>query len=548
MNNKVPSGKLILLAVLPGILLGLAWPPMPLVALSFIAFMPFLYLEDLISRHPLRNPRHFMLWCSLMVLVWNLAVAWWMFNGPVLPAAMVILTNTILLSLPFYGFHVTKKQFGDSVGYAAFIIYVLGVEYFHFNWQIHWPWLTLGHSWAMFPDAIQWYELTGVQGGSLWVLCSNVFIYLAIKNFGKAALWIQNRWQLKSSSVSILAILWVSIRPLLWVLIPLSIAPIFTFGAFWVKGAHDKEVLLVQPNIDTYSQKFEKGNEDSILTHLLELSSLDEQQDPPSLVVWPETAVPGYVWEGSWSGSAHFDRVVETVKTSGVPLLAGMVTRDTVSDKHAYSHYFEDGTCCFEAYNSALLITLDTIQVYHKAKLVAGSEYTPYPFLFGFYNAGWGLPGSDVISYSPGYSFNSLSSENSMSLVPAICFESVFSDHITQFIKEESQVITIITNDGWWGNTPGAQQHLYMAVLRAIENRRYVIRVANTGVSAIIDVTGKIRDIIPYGEEGVLIGKVQGRRGLTFYSKHGNYIGRVAAGIAVFFLLATFVKRRTHPK
>jgi apolipoprotein N-acyltransferase len=126
---------------------------------------------------------------------------------------------------------------------------------------------------------------------------------------------------------------------------------------------------------------------------------------------------------------------------------------------------------------------------------------------------------------------------DSLKIAPVICYESVFGSYVTQYIDKGANLIFVITNDGWWGNTAGHRQHFTFSQLRAIETRRSVARSANTGISAFIDQRGDIYQATNYWEPAVIRQVINANDELTLYVKYGDYIARLSAFVAVFLLL-----------
>jgi apolipoprotein N-acyltransferase len=126
---------------------------------------------------------------------------------------------------------------------------------------------------------------------------------------------------------------------------------------------------------------------------------------------------------------------------------------------------------------------------------------------------------------------------------PVICYESIYGDFVGGFVRNGAQILCIITNDGWWGNTPGHRQHARYAKLRAIETRRDVARCANTGISCFINQRGDVSQATPYWEEAVISQTVKANDAITFYVKYGDIIGRAALFLMGILLLLAVVFR-----
>jgi len=135
-----------------------------------------------------------------------------------------------------------------------------------------------------------------------------------------------------------------------------------------------------------------------------------------------------------------------------------------------------------------------------------------------------------------------LTDVNSTKIASIICYESVYGEFVIKRIREGANIIFVITNDGWWGNTPGHRQHFLFSVLRAIETRRSIARSANTGISAFINQRGDVFQRTGYWEPAVISQQINANDKLTYYVKNGDYIARVSVFISVLVLLIAFVQ------
>src|SRR5580658_524968 len=221
-----------LLSALTGLLLYAAWPESPLTLLIFIAFIPLLWLE----RQGIRRARFFG-WTYLSMLMWNIGATWWIWNASIPGALGAFLANSLLMCLPWLGFHWIRARMGNIFGYCSLILFWLSFEYFHLqNWGLSWPWLTLGNLFAARPQWVQWYQITGTSGGSLWILLVNVLLFR----------WL---WQLikhERFSTSTLA------AALALVILPISLSAITATGEKIY--APKKQIVIVQPNVDPYEK------------------------------------------------------------------------------------------------------------------------------------------------------------------------------------------------------------------------------------------------------------------------------------------------------
>ncbi len=127
--------------------------------------------------------------------------------------------------------------------------------------------------------------------------------------------------------------------------------------------------------------------------------------------------------------------------------------------------------------------------------------------------------------------------DDSIKIAPVICYESVFGDYINSFVKKGAELIFIITNDGWWRNSPGYKQHFSFARLRAIETRRSIARAANTGISGFINQRGDVIQQTAWWQPDAISGELNVNDKITFYVKHGDYIARISLFMSVLLIL-----------
>jgi len=524
-NRKL---KLTLLTLLPAILFWLAWPPRDLFFLSFVAFVPLFMLEE-----ETKDIKYGAWIIYLSLLLWNAAISWWVWNAEATSSIVMMVANAGLMYLPWLGYRKAKTILSPSRAFLVFVSLWLSYEYLHLTWEITWPWFMLGNIFAKHNVVVQWYEITGALGGSLWVLIANVVLYKAIL---KAGTW--KKW----------------IAPASWIVIPMLISIPFYLNSkldqslFTPHDLYTHETLLVQPNVDPYL----KFDESTKVSNLVDMLAMAEKEITPNTkyVIMPETAVVEYVDEDNPYQYKSIQVLKEfTKKHPQIHLITGISTYNFYDEGEPMSEtarQIESGQY-YESYNTALeMNSAGQIDLYHKGKLVPGAEKMPYPFLFGFLeyfalDMG-GITGS--LGSDP-YPKNFDAGEKP-DLAPLICYESVFPGHVADFTRRGAEILLVITNDGWWRDTDGYKQHMYYACLRAIENRREVLRSANTGITCRINALGEITERTEWWEPTVLKVNAQKHTRLTFYSRYGDYIGRFGSFIGIFFVLGMFVKKRSR--
>lgn len=515
--------KILLYVISPALLFWLAWPPRDLFFLGFFAFVPLFILED-----KTKNIRgsSWLIYASL--LIWNIVISWWVGYAEFYSSIFMLLANSWLMYLPWLGYRKARNMVRDQKALLIFISLWLSFEYLHLNWQISWPWFTLGNIFAKHNEVVQWYEITGTLGGSLWVLTTNVFFFLSIQ---------------KSN-------LKYGLRP-----IGLIIVPILLSIPFYLSNQSDyttskkstHPALVVQPNIDPYL-KFDKEKEVINLIDMLELVE-PEIDDSTDYVIFPETAIVEYVDENYPDRFESIQLLKRFVKKHPqIHIISGISTYKFFNKEEPLSQTARKTKSgdYYDSYNTAIEIDKHgNLDFYHKGKLVPGAEIMPYPTIFKFL---------DFLAVDLGGISGSLGSDKKPkvfdagekpNLAPLICYESVFPGHVAEFCREGAEILLVITNDGWWKDTDGYKQHMYYASLRAIENRREVLRSANTGISCRIDKLGKIHEHSQWWREEVVPVMVNSFDNMTFYTKYGDYIGRLASFIGSFFILGMIVKKKS---
>jgi apolipoprotein N-acyltransferase len=302
--------------------------------------------------------------------------------------------------------------------------------------------------------------------------------------------------------------------------------------------------VVVQPNIDPYRDKFGNMTAEQQLEVWLTLAN-GAADSATHYVVAPET-VFGNVVENTiqWNGTVRRIRDF-ALQYPHLSVIAGMSSYHLypAGERPTYTAHRMDGGY-YDNYNSVVQINREAdFQIYHKSKLVIGVEKLPYPQYLNFLED-WaidlgGITGSLAIDKkrhvftTPGSPFRT---------GVAICYESIYGRFYTEYVKNGANLMFIITNDGWWGNTPGYRQHLTYASLRAVETRRSIARSANTGISALINQRGEITERTEWWTPATLKGTLHANDKVTFYVTHGDYIGRVACFVSLLLLLVSLGK------
>jgi len=512
------SGRKVFFCVLTAVLLWAAWPAAGFAPLLFIAFIPLLLAEKKICEQKKAGKRVRLFGYSYLAFVlFNLLTTWWVWFASPFGMMGAVLANALLMSFVFQVFHWTKLNTGKIFGSLSLLIYWGAFEHLHMDWDLSWPWLNLGNGFASWANMVQWYEYTGTLGGTVWIWTSNLMLTEILTVPGK-----RNKP---------LVFLWTSL-----ILIPVLIS--MKIHGSYTESHRPAEVVVVQPNIDPYNEKF-SGNSDEQLTRMLTMAA-GKSSTSTRIIVCPETALP----DGIWSEELYSHHQIGAIRQflSQRPttrFLAGLSYFKYFRPGEPLSETarpFRNGEANYDAYNAAMQIDqTSNIQLHFKSKLVPGVEKMPFPELLGFLedfaiDLG-GISGSLGVQEKP-----VVFRGDSIRIAPVICYESIYGDYIGEYVRDGANLICIMTNDGWWSNTPGYRQHCQYARLRAIEHRRSVARSANTGISCFIDQRGEIHDATGWWTSAVIRRELNLNDQLTFYSRYGNILESaftVLAGIAL---------------
>lgn len=510
--------------------------------LALFGIVPLLCMEriaDLTGKKRIW-PYHY----SAFVL-WNAITTFWVCNATIGGGIFAVLANSLQMSLVFGLFRLSKKKFQGSLPYIFLAVAWIAWERFYFDAEISWPWLVLGNSFARTTWAVQWYEITGTLGGSLWIWACNLGLFGLLVSLSDGRFF---GWNIKAKAAAAGGYVILLTVPFI---VSAGIGKDYRNS---MDAPEKLPVLIVQPNIDPYN-KFQAMTQDqqnalleSQIAPTLKARKADSISSP-LLIVAPETFTSDIVC-GDYPRSRTWRRFTSLLEEyPGVNMLFGASSYDYFhqTERPSYTARSLRDDLWVEAHNSALMIDGSTrTDIFHKSKLVVAVEHTPYPRLF--------CPIDDLLGGVMGRCVGQDEitlldvKDTDGQTIPigcAVCYESVYGEYYTDYIRKGARAMAIITNDAWWGDTPGYKQHLSYASLRAIETRRAIARCANTGISAIIAPSGEILQPTPWWEPAVIESNIPLRDDITFYVSHGDITGRVCTFIFLLLLLALGVRFAT---
>ncbi len=533
------------LALFSAALLWLAWPPIPFTSpILLIAFLPLMIaLQEIEESDRKKKGRIIFFTSGLTFLVWNTASIYWVFNSlnavmPTLIAAILSLIpfclGALLMTISFWLYKKIARKTKPLIADISLIGFWMSYEFLHQSWDLKFPWMTLGNGFATSPQLIQWYEYTGVYGGTFWVLASNVLlfrIWLSLRD--------KNNPQIKPAKK-------LGIALMIWVFVPVSLS-ILVYSTF-VEEINPSNIVVVQPNIDPYS-KYGVLTPEQQVAKLTKLSK-EKGQINTEFFIWPETALVGFTEESDFRKTNNFKSVVSFLDSfKNATVITGAETYLVYNKKETLTAKFsKENNFWWDSFNSAVAIeNSPKLQFYHKSKLVPGVEKMPFPEVLSVLNPLFEKFGGTTGGYGGQNNPSNLYASSGIGVVPAICYESIWGEWIARSVNEGAQFIAIITNDGWWGNTSGKDQHLDYASLRAIENRRWVARSANTGISAFINERGDIVQQTKWWQDAVIKQDINLNSELTFYTTHPDWIVfpfLLIGGVGVLFLIFAGFKKK----
>ncbi|MEC5157826.1 apolipoprotein N-acyltransferase [Chryseobacterium sp. MP_3.2] len=540
--------KYLLLSLISAMLLSISWPTYGIPFFIFFALVPLLLMEhDITHFSKIKNKSLTIFGLTyLCFFIWNIVTTGWLYGAKnpdgshsMMAVVFPVLFNSFFYAAIFQLFHYYKKAQGTYFGLVFFVAIWMVFEKVHLSWEFTWPWLNLGNVFSEYPKMIQWYDTLGATGGSFWILLINVYVFYTIR--------IYEAGRKRKSLITNIAVLAA------FIFIPMGIS-LLKYNNFEEKPIGQVNVLMLQPDLDPYNEKYSKDS----LTILSELLTLAQENATGQVdyFIGPETSLPGYgsISERGFEQSLLLNQVKGFLSSHPKSIFATGISSHRFysrDEKESNTAYQTSAGSFVDSYNSAVqIIPNQKVEVYHKGKLVPGVELFPYinvlkPLLgdsmidLGGTTASLGMdPERKVFT----------NSFNQGKLAPIICYESIYGEFVTDYIKKGANFLAIMTNDSWWGETQGHEQLMSYAKLRAIETRREIARAANSGISAHIDARGEVVADTFYGDKTTLFAKVNLYEKVTFYTKAGDLLSRLSIFVLGFLVFYTLIKKYQNRK
>lgn len=510
-----------LLLILSGILFGISFSPFPFpfTLFIFIAFVPYFFvITKKQSLHKVNSSSYLTFFTlGLITIYWvgswqSAADPFLMLSGLVLVFfyPCVLLINSTL-------FFLSRKVFKKDLSLYFFPFFWVTGEYLLTLTDLKFPWLTIGHGLANFTSFIQIADIIGAFGLSFVVLWINIFVFKGMKSF-------KENTKIGSIYFSIAASIFILIM---------------AYGFIKISSINKDEkklkVGVIQPNIDPWN-KWELGGLNEILNNYLSLSQKCVDKGA-KLILWPETALPVFLMSGPYQNEV--DSIYSFLNRNKVTLLTGMPDFNIYYNNHPKNaKYSEAGKYYYATYNAILLLQPNTfdIQRYGKMQLVPLGEHTPFvdqlPFLGDLLKWGVGISGWNIGQDTTVFKF--VSNKDTIKVAGLVCFESVFPTFPNYFVEHGAEFIAVLTNDSWYGKLSGPYQHKDFAKLRAVENRKSVVRCANGGVSCLINKFGVTQVETEMFTRTYLVVDVPLNDEKTFYTKNPLIIPIISSSFSLW--------------
>lgn len=508
---------------------------------ALFGLVPLLFMDEVADQLEMK---HFFWWYYAAFVLWNAVTTFWVCNATVGGGIFAVLANAFQMALVWAVFRLSKKRFFGVLPYVFLAVMWIAWERAYFSAQISWPWLTLGNSLAGTVKLAQWYEYTGTLGGSLWIWACNIWLFLILKSALDGTRFSRPLSERLAS--------WLGVALLLACPVIVSLKLYENRGE--KAPGEELEVVIAQPNFDPY-EKFSsipRAQQNVILLDLFEKGLRSAGQDTASgvLLLAPETftsdiVVGDYPSSPTWS---RFQSFLQNHPSANILFGASSFEFIPSSAESYTARTMRDGSR-YESHNSALITDASSrTEIYHKSKLVVGTELTPYPRFFTKIDNMLGgvmgrCVGQDSVSL---LRFKTLDASGKLlrdiPLGSIICYESAFGEYCTKYVKEGAKALVVITNDAWWGDTPGYRQHFSFSSLRAIETRREIARCANTGISGFINSRGDVLSSSHWWEREHMEGSIRLSDERTFFVRYGDITGRICTLAFLLLLLALLVR------
>lgn len=476
--------------IISAILMGFSQQPWGLGFFAWFSLCPYIHF---FNKH--KNYITVIKYSLLWGFIYHLSFMYWL-SGNVGIDSIILKYFTMILVALFLSlnfilintfFVFLKKYYSKYYSIYLLPLIFVSIEYIRSFGLYGFTWNSLSYSQTDYLIPSQIIEYTGIYGLTFWIVLVNVIIYDLSRKYSK----------IKLSYLTLIFIIpWI-----LGFIIKQNIqAPISYINT-----------KIVQPNISLKNQRL---NINQSLNKLIRLSALSNEEST-DLIIWPESSISSRFLINNKYNKNFSSQMNNFLKKGRVNLIAGIEAR-----------YIN------ERYNSSILFKSDSIAyIYHKQRLVPNVEHTPKLFDIVGYNLG-------VANFNIGKNLT-MFNINGIDFASMVCLESIFPNPTRLFVNKGAKFLVYIVNDGWYTKPPEPQQHAKRCIYRAIENRRTILRSANTGISMIVDPIGNITHSLELNKSGLINAQIGIVNKITFYTKYGNLFS--IFNIIILVILSLFI-------
>ncbi len=516
-----------LILILTPVLYFFAWPPNQFYFLISLSLVPLLYVSwDYRANRRLASWKYLILIFGTLFFA-NISVVYWISKTSLVASFCIYFINSSILIIPFFVFVLFRRNRSKWFLYLAFTAIWISVEFLHSRSILAFPFLNLGYSLSGMPKIIQFYEYTGIIGGSLWIIICNILSYELLAEMKRKT----------TAAIYKMAIL------IFFLLLPVFLSLIIYQKQYQLKES--VVVSILHYPIKCHEEKYALPHEEVTQKYLESLQKIDF--DTIDFLIFPETALTNLGLINQLYNNSSYILLQNKLlsKYKNLTLVAGGITYEEATDSDfdlPNTMRDENTSFPYKAYNSVLQFTHDnTIQLRVKKNLVPIEETIPDYWIFKQLRNILGSLGGFYFSSNDELR-NIFETSRGIKYFPSICYESLFGDLVRNSVKEGASLIFISLNECWYSQTAGVDQFLVYASCRAIENRKPVIRSSNLGYSSFTDIKGNIIKATNSLEEEVIIQRVPVSKSLTFYAIFGDIIGYLLVIISFSLIIMDRIK------
>jgi apolipoprotein N-acyltransferase len=547
----VEQKKDLLYAVISGILLALSFPPLPFNFFAFVGFVPLLFV---LYKKEIYQNRYFLIYITFFI--YHTGANWWISSWSKETDPYLLISGLALdffhpffFFLPFWLFFTIKKRIGSNVALFAFPFIFSSFEWLHSLTDLSYPWLTIGYTQMTNLYWIQFIDKSSISGGTFLIIIDKIFILrmIIIYNDSQPINFLDLIIKSKQTAISLVSLALILFLPYFYTIF---ILPKFDY----IKNLQNNKHItigLVQPNINPWG-KWSKSAIDQIQLQFNLSDSLLNSNGDVDLLLWSETAIPYTYLE--LNSLQNLSILSNWVNQRNVNLLTGIAEfyiypKNSKPSQWAKQFPF-DSTQFYETYNASVLIEHNKIysksqepQTYRKTRLTPFAENFPLRTLFPF-AAKWFMWGVGISNWSIGEgakNFKLSIDSFTTQIGNIICIESIYPNYVRTFTEKGANILSIITNDAWYDHTVGPRQHYLIACARAIENRRYIARVGNSGISGFISHFGNSLEELPQYKTGAKAMMLPLLSGKSLYVKYGDWLPYFTTFVSLLLVIYALI-------